>query len=334
MKPLKIALIGAGYINDYHARALQTLPGVAIVAVASKRLESAEQFAAKYNIPKATTNIPALVQQPEIDAVVISTPNKFHAPYAQAFLAAGKDVLLEKPMAMNPEEGEALIKTAKQYGRIGLVGHMWRYDAEVQFVKNLIDSDALGKIVKTKGYGIHENWGPEGWFTDKDLAGGGALADMGVHAIDTVRFLLGDPLATTVYAKIGTHYGDYEVDDTGIIMISWDNGSHSIIESGWRQPHMDGPEACTQLFGTKGYASVLPTLVKFKDKEQTNALQIPDFKKSEHCDQKIYDAQMVDFINCIRTSTQPKASFEIGQEVLRIVAAAYRSSASGEVVKM
>jgi len=71
---------------------------------------------------------------------------------------------------------------------------------------------ALRKIIKTKGYGIHENWGPSGWFTQKELAGGGALADMGVHAIDTVRYILGDPKPVTVYAQIRTHYGDYDVD--------------------------------------------------------------------------------------------------------------------------
>ena len=81
------------------------------------------------------------------------------------------------------------------------LGHMWRFDTEVNYLKKAVESGRLGRIIKTKGYGIHENWGPSGWFTQKDLAGGGALADMGVHAIDTVRYILGDPKPQTVYAE-------------------------------------------------------------------------------------------------------------------------------------
>jgi predicted dehydrogenase len=77
----------------------------------------------------------------------------------------------------------------------------------------------LGNVIRTTGYGIHTHWGPSGWFTQQQYAGGGALADMGIHAIDTVRFLLGDPDPRSVYAKIGTHSGNYDVDDTAVLMI-------------------------------------------------------------------------------------------------------------------
>ncbi len=193
MKKLKIALIGAGYISDYHARGLQTIPGVEIVAIAARTIESAQKFARKYNIKDSTDDALSLATHGDIDAVVISTPNKFHAPYAIEFLKNGKDVFLEKPMAMNAKEGKEIAEMAKANNRLVMSGHMWRFDTDVNYIKSIIDSGKLGKIIKTKGYGIHENWGPAGWFAQKELAGGGALADMGVHAIDTVRYLLGDP---------------------------------------------------------------------------------------------------------------------------------------------
>ncbi|MDN5217069.1 Gfo/Idh/MocA family oxidoreductase [Fulvivirgaceae bacterium BMA12] len=334
MTKINIALVGSGSIAHRHAMALRKLPDVVLKAVISRTQDNAQSFAEKYKIPEAGTEALSLSDRPDIDAILICTPNKFHAPYAKEYLLNGKDVFLEKPMAMNPAEGEELIKIAEQTGKLVLVGHMWRYDEEVLFLKRLIDKGSLGKIIKTKGYGIHENWGPEGWFTDVPLAGGGALADMGVHAIDTVRFLLGNPLPTQVYAKIGTHYGDYDVDDSGMIMITWNNGTTSIVESGWWQPHMDGPEASTQLFGTKGYASTLPTSLKFNDQNQGNEIIIPDFDKNEHCDQKIYDVQMVDFIDCIKTRTQPRADLKVGQVVLQIVAAAYQSSKEKRAINL
>ncbi|MEZ5106374.1 MAG: Gfo/Idh/MocA family oxidoreductase [Draconibacterium sp.] len=334
MENIRVALIGAGYIADYHARGLQSIPGVEIVAVAALTFDSAHKFAQKYNIKLATDEALSLATNNEIDAVVISTPNKFHAPYAIEFLKTGKDVFLEKPMAMNAVEGKEIADVAEINNRLVMSGHMWRFDTDVNYVKSIIDSGKLGKIVKTKGYGIHENWGPAGWFAKKELAGGGALADMGVHAIDTVRYLLGDPKPLKVYAKIGTYYGGYDVDDTGIVMISWDNGTETIIESGWWQPHMDGPEAGTGLFGTEGYASVFPTFLKLKTAGVPSRLEPKLPVRAEHCEQGMYTRQMEHFIDCIRTGKQPVPGLSEGQVILDIVDAAIKSSETGEVVNL
>lgn len=333
MKTIRIALIGAGYISDYHARGLLAVENVEIVAVVSKQLENAKKFAQKYGIENAYDSITDIVNDDTIDAVVISTPNAFHAPYAIEFLKNGKDVFLEKPMAMNALEGIQIQEAAEQNDRIVMVGHMWRFDADTRFVRQSIEEDTLGKIFKTKGYGIHENWGPTGWFTQQDLAGGGALADMGVHAIDTARYLLGDPLPVKVYAKLATHFGDYDVDDTGIMMITWDNGTESIIESGWWHPHMDGPEASTGLYGTKGYASLFPTFLKLKKGEESSEKIIPELpERTEHCDQVIYTNQMAYFVECIRNRNIPVPGINEGLIVLQIVDAAYESSRTGEAV--
>ena len=334
MKKIKIAVIGAGYIADYHARGLQALPNVEIAIVIDTQSEAAEKFASKYSIKEVGSDAMSLLQRDDIDAVVLGVPNKYHAPYALEFLKNGKDVFLEKPMAMNSEEGKEIMDVASSTKQLVMVGHMWRFDEEVNHIKKVVDSGKLGKIIKTKGYGIHENWGPSGWFTQKELAGGGALADMGVHAIDTVRYILGDPNPVTVYALIGTHYGDYDVDDSGIIMINWDNGTTSIIESGWWHPHMDGPEAGTRLFGTRGYASVFPTLLKYEVDGEPKEFEVPMPVKTEHCDQVIYDGQMEHFISCIRSRMQPSPGFKEGQVVLNIVDAAYLSSETNKVVTL
>jgi len=334
MNKIKIAFIGSGYIQNYHAKGLKEQKDVELAVVADINLEAAKDFAKKYGIPETTDDVLSLTTKKEIDAVIISTPNKFHAPYAIEFLKNGKDVFVEKPMTINSQVGEIMADVAEEHKQLIMVGHMWRFDTEVNFIKNKVDAGKLGKIIKTKGYGIHENWGPTGWFVEKELAGGGALADMGVHAIDTVRYLLGDPLPKQVYAKIGTYYGDYDVDDTGIIMITWDNGATSIIESGWWQPHTDGPEAATQLFGTKGYASVFPTILKMSRGEFAGEFRPLMPEREEHCDQMIYTRQMEHFIDCIKKRTQPNPGFKEGLEVLKIVDAAYRSAETGQVVNI
>ncbi|MDN3596904.1 Gfo/Idh/MocA family protein [Zunongwangia endophytica] len=334
MKRIKIALIGTGYISNYHIRGLMTIPEVEIAAVVSKHLRNAKKFAESYDIEKAYSSIIPIIKDTSIDAVIISTPNVFHAPYAIEFLKNGKDVFLEKPMAMNTEEGENICTTAKETKHLVMIGHMWRFDEDAKFIKQSIANGKLGRIFKTKGYGIHENWGPSGWFIEKKLAGGGALADMGIHAIDTIRYLLGDPNPVQVYAKITTNFGDYDVDDTAIILITWDNGTESIIESGWWQPHMDGPEASSAIFGTKGYASLFPTFLKLKKGEASEQLISKTTRKKEHCDQLIYTRQMQYFIECIKTRTQPSPGLKEGLVTLKIIDAAYASAKKRTVINL
>ena len=333
MKKIKIALIGAGYIADYHAKGLQSITNVEITTVVARTIESAEKFAHKYRIENFTIDIDAVYKNKEIDAVIISTPNQFHAPYAIEFLKNGKDVFLEKPMGMRAEEGRQIAVTSKEFNQLVMVGHMWHFDIDTNYLKDYVASGKLGKVFKTKGYGVHENWGPSGWFTKKELAGGGALADMGVHAIDTIRYILGDPKPAKVYARISTRFGDYDVDDTGIIVITWDNGVESIIESGWWHPHMDGPEASSGIWGTKGYASLFPTFLKMTTGEDSFDKIVPNLpQREEQCDQVIYTKQMEHFVDCIKTRTQPSPGITEGQIILDIVDAAYKSSETGEVV--
>lgn len=332
MKQVRVALIGAGYIAHYHARALRELEGAEIAVVCDQKEKVARKFADEHKVPETCTIALELARWDDIDAVVLGVPNKYHADYAKVFLEFGKDVLIEKPMAISAAEGKEIAAASQEFDRLVMVGHMWRFDEEVNHIREVVQSGQIGHIVKTRGYGIHENWGPAGWFVRKELAGGGALADMGVHAVDTIRYVLGDPRPTRVYARIGTFYGDYDVDDTGIIMITWANDVTSVIESGWWHPYVEGPEAASRIWGTKGYASIFPTSIKTVDGETVHET-IPTFpERQEHCDQAIYTRQMAHFVDCVRTRKQPVPGLAEGQAVLDIVDAAYESARTGEAV--
>lgn len=334
MKKVRVAIIGTGFIGNYHARGLSRLEGVEMVAACGLPKKACREFADNYGIPHVTTKALSLARRDDVDAVVIGVPNKFHAPFATAMLEAGKDVFVEKPMTISVAEGRKVGATAKRKKRVLMVGHMWRFDTEVNFVRDVVRSGRLGRVVKTKGYGIHVNWGPAGWFAQKKLAGGGALADMGVHALDTARYIMGDPKPVRVYASIGTYYGKYDVDDTGVLMITWDNGVTSLIESGWWQPHMDGPEAGTRLYCTEGYASLFPTELKFKVGGFPGEFKAPMPEREEHCTQAMYDRQMAHFVDCIRRRKTPSPGLAEGLTIVKIVEAAYQSSRKGQAVKI
>jgi predicted dehydrogenase len=334
---LKIAFTGTGYISKIHAQAARAQPDTELVAVVNHRPESMAAFAAEFGIPRQYANVAGLLQAGQVDALVVSTPNYLHAPESIAALNAGVHVMVEKPMAMNAAEAEAMLVAGQSSGALLMVAHCWRFEPEVLWLKEQVEAGRLGKIIRTKGYGVHTNWGPGGWFSQQKFAGGGALADMGIHALDTARFLLGDPQPVSVYAKIGTHYKEFDVDDTGVIWVNWANGVTTYIESGWWQPHMDGPEASTQLYGTSGFGQLFPTRLLLAQLPQREPLTIdPGFPplREVHCPQSMYDTQLAYFLDCIRTGRQPTPGGVEGLLNMRLVDAAYQSAKSGEVVNL
>jgi predicted dehydrogenase len=310
-----VALLGSGWIQDFHARAVDAYEGADLAAVANWREESARTLAERHGIPRVTTRWEDLVDAPDVDAAVVSTPNALHAAQAIAFLRAGKPVLVEKPMAITLAECDAMIDASERAGASLMVAHCWRFRDEVIAVRDRIAAGELGEVVKTRGYGAHQQDGPSGWFTDPMLAGGGALVDMGVHAIDTARFLLGDPVPGRVCAVVGTRYaeGRYTVDDDDILLIEWSNGTNSIVESGWWQPRIGGLEADTEVYGTKGYDRIFPPE--------------PPSDDYEHCTQPMYTAQMKEFLDAIAEGRPPRPSGRDGRVVMEVVEQAYRSGA-------
>ena len=332
---MKIAFAGAGYIINIHAKAAKAQKDVELAAVVEKFSDKSAALAQKFKIKNQYHTVEELLKAGNVDALVIGTPNYLHAPQAIAALKAGVSVIVEKPMAMNTREAEKMLEASAKSGATLMVAHCWRFDEDVLWLRN--QSPCLGKIIRTKGYGVHTHWGPAGWFTQKQFAGGGAMADMGIHALDTARFLLGDPQPVAVYAKIGTHYKDFDVDDTGVVIVEWDNGATSYFESGWWQPHADGPEAATQLYGTQRFGQLFPTQLELPNvKKQKVELIKSGFKfpRKEHCPQTLYDAQMAHFINCVRNRTTPVPGGHEGLVNMKVVDAAYESSRVGQVVKI
>ena len=331
--PIRFAITGAGYIAEIHAQAIQAIDGATLTALVARDTERTQRFAEKFQLSQVYRTVEELISAHSADAVIICTPNALHAPQALTALKAGLHVMLEKPMGMDAEESHLIFETAKQSVGQLMVAHCWRFDEEVNWLKDQVNEGRLGQMIRTKGYGVHANWGPSGWFSQSQLAGGGALADMGIHAIDTARYLLGDPMPISVYAKIGTHYGNYDVDDTGIIIINWEGGCTSYIESGWWQPHMDGPEASTQLYGTRGFGEVFPTRLKLCGEGGSVENRDGGFThpREIQCPQIMYNRQLAELVQCIYEGRRPTPGAAEGLVNMQIVDAAYRSSQSGQV---
>lgn len=313
-RPLRAVVLGYGFIADMHVDAATHVADVEMAGVSGHRLDRAEQFAHERGIERVTTDWATLCAEPDVDLVIIGTPNSLHAEQAIHALDHGKHVLVDKPMATTVADADRMIDAARRAERTLAVGHMWRHHRDVIALRDRIVGGEFGRIVRTQGWGVHAGWGPSGWFTDPVLAGGGALIDMGIHAIDTARFLLGDPEPERVTASIGFgEYGDYPVDDDGVVTIDWAGGVRSTVEFGWWQPILGGLEADTEVLGTGGAARIW-------------TLPLPPPADYVHCAVPMYAAQLADVVDACRTGRDPVGSSKVGRTALTIVEQVYRDA--------
>jgi predicted dehydrogenase len=335
MDKVRIGVLGTGVIiRDYHMLTLQNHPLAEVVAAGNLRPESLQRLAASFAIPKTYTDFAAMAADPDIDAVVNGLPNCLHAPVTIQMLEAGKHVLCEKPMATSVAEGEKMVEAARRAGRKLMIAHMWRFDREILWLRDIVASGVLGKIFKAKSHAIwlYEGPRPESWFVKPDLAGGGALADMGIHSLDTLRFVLGNARPKKVFANVGTHFEDIGLDDTATLLLEFEGDIAALVEAGWYHLYADGLEGYTQVYGTKGYARALPSELHTHVEGVWSVTRPQMPKRKQQCDMPMYQAQMDYFLDCLLRDKEPTPGGEDGLWAMRALEAAYRSAETGEAV--
>lgn len=193
---VRYGIIGYGRFAERRiAPSLKSCQQSRLVAIQKRDPEAARRKAEEVGIPKAYSSVEELLSDPEIDAVFIASANALH--YEQTLLAAqaGKHVLVEKPMAVSSAQAQEMIDACRSAGvKLG-VGHNMRYTNAVRWLKHVVQSGELGNVASAEAvFHVVADPALRTWVFDGKLAGGGAFADLGVHLVDAVRFLLGEGL--------------------------------------------------------------------------------------------------------------------------------------------
>ena len=349
---IKLGIVGAGGIGRAHASAARKA-GIDIVGVADVDATAAQALAEAHSIPEVFANPRDLFACDLVDAVVIGVPNKFHKPLAVAALQAGKDVLLEKPMALNAGECRQINAAAAKSKRIVQIGFVQRYSAAAVTAKAFIDAGRLGKVyhIKANYYRRRGIPGLGGWFTTKALSGGGPLIDLGVHVIDLVMYLAGypDPLRASgkVYANFGAplrNYlhesmwagpprfgGTFDVEDSAHALIRLQGGISFEMNTTWAGNFPDDSvNDLIGLFGDKGGLTFRlgGDTVKLATEENGHNVDIAPKLRST----APFEEQIKTFAHNVETRTAPHASGRCGQIVQAILDAIYKSSAQDREV--
>jgi predicted dehydrogenase len=298
MKPVRVGLVGSQFVSTIHAEALKRVAEAELFAVVSPTGDHAEQFARKHGVRHHFRDFRKMIEASELNVVVLGCPNDLHCEFTELAAAAGKHVICEKPLAMNLAEADRMIAACKQAGVKLMYAEELCFTPKYVRLKRLLDEGALGKPYMIKQCEKHDGL-HAGWFWDVQRSGGGVTMDMGCHAFEFFRWMLGKPdgkarnvnksgetqtqshesplgeivplvrpRAVSVYAEMGTfvHGDKTQGDDNAVIIVRFQTDEGEVVgvaEESWAKK--GGMDDTAEVYGSAGVA--------YADLLQGNAIQ-------------------------------------------------------------
>ena len=343
MKQLNWGVIGAGGI----ARK-RTIPGIMmaenakLTAIMDVNESVLAEMTAEYNV-KGYTTVEELLADPNVDAVYIASPVFAHLEQVKLAAAAGKHILLEKPLGRSTAECEEMIRICKEAGVKGGTAFMMRFHTYHMQIKKLIEDGVLGNIVSARVQQIF--WYPDlpnCWRQQKALSGGGALMDVGVHNIDVAEFIIGSR-TKRVTGFTDTRTFSYDVDDCCQLLIQLENGAVAYIDGAFNMhgtPGLNGGPAgmLLEVYGTKGSILAQGTVGQVETGTISAFVIGADGKREalefEPNFTSMYAKEIAAFGEAVMNDTVPPVSFEDGLWIQKVAEAAYLAQEEARVVEV
>ncbi len=322
---LKWGVLGAGSVAQRRAMpAIQKSEGTELHALLSRDASRAKQLAAEYDAVTAYTTVDALLADDALDAVYISTPVYLHCNQVIAAAERGLHVLCDKPMALTPDECKNMI-SACDANRVHLqICFLFRFHSCFQQIRKWINAGRLGQIVHGRMPFLKQyRLTAEEWRSQPEKGGGGCFMDLGPHSVDMLRFLIGE--VREVSAFYDSNIYNSPVEETGSILMRFENGAQAFTELSFSTAQCD---IVLEVYGTEGSVWVYndegwKIRTHFDDKTQLIPSQYED----------LYQHQFEHFAECVHRGVTPITNGIDGLRANQILAAAYRSAQTGQVVQ-
>ena len=350
--PLKVGLAGTGSISWYHLPAYQQFPEtVKLTAVCDIRPDAMEKFGEKAGVKDRYTDFSEMLKNADIDAVDICTIHDQHEAQVLAAAAAGKQIFLEKPMAVNMKQCYRMVEAAKKAGVTFMIGHDLRYMPHALAIKRVVESGELGPVRMTRSVLIaNMDFGAGGggfklghWLTDPKRSGGGMVISGLIHQIDLLRYYIGD--IKSVYAINRSHQSSAEEYTT--VTLEFENGvigTAMVIG-----PATRSPLGCEySLFGDEG--TIISTMAENRtyqfghgtiaSKKRGNAGEsfnkfapIEPVRGNLHTDDPFIN-EILHFADCCREKKEPLTSGRDNLGTIKTVFAIYESIKTGKKIEL
>jgi predicted dehydrogenase len=322
----KAAIVGAGYIGEFHARGYAGLSNVKLALVVSRSLASAQKLARQYQA-EAAADIESLVNS-DVDVVSLCTPTPSHMQLANTLMRAGKHVLCEKPMARTLEQAQSMIETADRSNVKFMAAHVSRYEADHLKAKQILDRGEIGEL-RMAFHSItspYPNWGAQDWFGDETKSGG-PVVDLAIHSVDYMLWLFRSPVER-VYA-VGSRQASGR-NRYALLTLYFANGGLGLVETSWAHPPSVPLSCKVELSGTLGRIGW--------DYDQINSMQTiieGQGRRSYVLEgENSFAAEIADFIRCIDNNLSSPVPGSEAKEALEVCLAASESLASGRCIEM
>ncbi|HTT12479.1 MAG TPA: Gfo/Idh/MocA family oxidoreductase [Burkholderiaceae bacterium] len=342
---LRVGVVGLG-IGRKHIEGWRQHPAVEVVAIADSDPARLQAVGIEFAVAARHTSADSMLAAGGLDALSICTPNKFHKQLTLAAFAAGCHVLCEKPMAMNADEGRAMLAAAQRAGRRLMINFSYRFSAASRGLKAQVESGMFGEFYFGRSVWHRRRGMPGfgGWFGNKALSGGGPLIDLGVHRLDLALWLMGyprptwvlgsthDPIARELAAQAGK---TFDVEDLAAALIRFDTGATLILEASWAANIQEAELMETRLLGTRA-----GLLQKNLNEGYTFEAYIFTEKDGAELDIHLHPpavparSGMHDFAQAILGGTPHPAPGEEGLIVMQILDAIYESARTGAPVRI
>ncbi len=314
MQRIRYGIIGFGrFAEKAIAPAIGSSPNSELVAIQKRSREAVEQTARELGIPHAFDSVEALVRHPEVDAVFIVSANSAHCPETMAAAAAGKHVIVEKPMAMDVAEGNRMLASCRAAGVRLMVAHMLRLSPLLTRMRELVRLGALGTPLYARADFVYDaRLSQRTWLYDRRVAGGGPVFDIGVHCLDTLRFVLDDEVARTD-SQLEPEPTETRTESTATLQLRFARGTVGTIFCSYSTPLR---RTFVEIVGTEGVVSAYDFTVG----ERITPLTIIQGKTDQSTEERIeqmtvpnlYVEEITHFSDCILNKKDPLLSGENG----------------------
>jgi UDP-N-acetylglucosamine 3-dehydrogenase len=317
---VRVGVIGCGAAaRRLHVPAL-VAAGARVTAFASRSVASAERARDEAGAGVVCADWRELLARDDVDAVTICTPNALHAEQAVAAIESGRPVLVEKPVTVTVAEADKVIAASEAAGVVAMTAHSARFSPSVVALKEALPRIGLPTSVDvTFCHAGPAAWSADAtWFTDPSLAGGGALLDLGVHVVDSLRWLLDDEVAEVTGRLTGG-----VVEQDAVVAFTTVAGAVGTLHAGWRS--VSGPRVSFTVYGEQG------TLVL---DDRGAALHLPAQDVQPLPLPPVVGSPARAFVDAVERGATPSPDLHDGRAAVAFVQAAYRSAAERRTVAL
>lgn len=322
---IKVVLIGSGSVAQLvHLPILSKINLVEIAGLCEINKSRLNNLADKFNIKNRFTDYEEMLEKLDFDAAIISTPTNTHKNIAVECLKYGKDILIEKPVALNFQETKEINEAANKYKKNVMVGMNFRFRPDTMLLKSLISSGELGEIFYVKCGWTRPQSSSQKWFTNKSLSGGGVLLDLGIVLLDTALWLLDYPKIKTSSAQNFYHLTQ-PLEDSSIGFIRLANSSVIHYEASWAVQDETNTFKLAS-FGTQGTGHLNPLRAYKKIASTKVDLTINPFSQVKSLFNKSYENEIKHFIGVVRDSIPIISSIDEALSIMKLIENLYISA--------